>query len=231
MAKRWVRVLFAVTYDVNGIQEIAYPGDWIQVGKQQAQTWVAQGRAEIPRPDKRAVSVDYARSGVVVRGRLPEPSGLDDLADRLSFVDGDGAPVLPCDYTVVWEPSLPVVPQVIELGLSRLHESSGEEWEVLAMLVGETTVAADVGSEAERRETARVVKDLRTLVYDPRLVWLRRTPATEELVGLWADELAARADEQHAFLRSLYRSGATLRPLPSNWQELQVRWMPHGGFP
>ena len=229
MAKKWVRVLSTLTYDVRGIQEIAYPGDWIQVGKQQARVWLAQGRVEIPRPDRRIVSVDYAHSGVLVRGGHPELSEFGDLTTKLAFVDGNLR--LPFDFTVIWVPSLPVTPRAVESGLSRCRESRIEGWEVLAMLAGETTTAADVGSEDERDRTVQVVRDLRTPVYDPRLVWLRRTSATKRLVGLWAKEIAAGNDERHGFLRSLYRSAAVIQALPSNWQSLQVRWMPHGGFP
>lgn len=216
MGKKWVLCLAPVHYEKNGLQEVAHPGDWIEIGKHQANDLMRKGIVTIPRADRRAVLVDYARSGVVVRSQ-----NMPNFNDtKLTFVN-NGLD-LPFEYTALWDPNLPASIQTLEAGLSRCRLAVEEGWEVLAIAL-ETTLACDVGSQEEREKTGQICHDLRTPVYEPRLVWMHHTSATEKLIRLWAEE---SADDHHAFLRSLYQSNAIVRPLPSNWQQLQVSWIP-----
>lgn len=229
MGKQWVRVVHTVSYDKDGVAEIAYPGDWVEIGKHQARRWLAQGRVEIPRPDRREAFVDFERSGVVVRSESqPSLLGFGDLSTRLPFVFGPLQDI-PFEFTMIWEPSLSVTSRGVEVGLSRCRESGSEGWELLAMLVDEMTMAADVGGEEERARSELVIHDLRVPVYEPRLIWVHKSLATERFVQAWASELGEGAEEHHAFLRALYQSGVVVRALPSNWQALQASWMPRYG--
>lgn len=219
MAKVWVQVRQTVYYDNGGTQAVAHPGDWIEIGKHQARMLLAKGSVAIPEPSRLHAVQDYSDCGVVVRAEeLPDTPG----PDRLQFVLGD--PSLPFAHTVIWEPSLAAQPTAIENGLVLLR--GGEGWEMLAMVVDESTRAADVGSEDERRQTEAVVGDLRIPVYDTRLLWVRETPATSALVEAWAKELEGGADERHAFLRALYSARVMLYTLPQGWRGLRGRWRP-----
>jgi hypothetical protein len=220
MGKVWVQAIGRIYYEKGGIQEVVQPGDWAEIGRHQARMLLARGIVKIPRADRHVMTVDHACSGIVARApTIPEI----DLDAKLQVTCG--VPDTTFNFTMIWEPSLPVTTRVVELGLSRCRESEAEGWEVLAILTN--ILAADVGDNEEQAKTKQMVKDLRTPVYEPRLLWIRRTSSTEKFVGLWADELASGADEHHALLRSLYQSKVTIRALPTNWLSLQVPWRPH----
>lgn len=223
MGKVWVRALGTVFYEEKGRQEQALPGDWIQIGKHQARAWLVQGVVEIPEPHRRAEIQDLDRGGVVVRA-----DEMPDVAFGL-LRHALGKPSLPYDYTILWEPSLPVTIQALEMGLMRLSGAElapKDSWEALATLVSLTLLASDVGSPGEQCKTEEVVGDLRLPVYDTRLLWIRKTPATENLIAMWASELAKGSDEQHSFLRSLYSSRIMMCTLPPGWQDKQMQWRP-----
>lgn len=225
MGKVWVRVLGRVYYEENGIRQTALAGDWVQIGKHQARQWLAQGSVEIPEPHRRADALSLNKCGVVVRG--------DEMPSRASFGvlrHQVGEPSLQYEYTVLWEPSLSAPLQGIEAGLTRLMSAElfpgGDSWEALATLVSLKTLASDVGSPGEQSKTEVVVGTLRLPVYETRLLWLRKTPATENFIAMWASELVKGSDEQHSFLRSLYSSRIMMCTLPPGWQNKQVQWSP-----
>lgn len=225
MGKVWVHVLGRVYYEENGIRQTALAGDWVQIGKHQARKWLAEGSVEIPEPHRRADALNLNRCGVVVRGdEMPGKSFFGVLRHQAS------EPSLPYEYTVIWEPSLSVPLQGIEAGLTRLMSAelfpSGDSWEALATLVSLKTLASDVGSPGEQSKTEVVVGTLRLPVYDARLLWIRKTPATENFITMWASELVKGSDEQHSFLRSLYSSRIMMCTLPPGWQNKQVTWQP-----
>lgn len=225
MGKVWVHALGTFFYDDHGRKEQAFPGDWVEIGKHQARQLLAQGTAEIPEPHRRADALSLTKCGIVVRGdEMPDESSFGVLCHQL------GAPFLPYEYTIIWEPSLQVPLQGIEAGLTRLMSAElfpgGDSWEALATLVSLKTLASDVGSPGEQHKTEVAVGTLRLPVYETRLLWLRKTPATENFIAMWASELVKGSNEQHAFLRSLYSSRIMMCTLPPGWQNKQVQWNP-----
>jgi len=224
MGKVWVQAVGKIYYEKNGKQEIAEPGDWAEIGKHQARQELARGTAIIPDPHRRIEAQDLDRCGVVVRADImPSAKVFGTIQHTL------GSPSLPFDYTVLWKPSLSVTSQGLEAGLARLrsHEIADREtWEILATLVSEETMASDVGSPEEQRKTKKAVGDLRLPVYDTRLLWIRKTANTEDLIERWTVELATSADEQHSFLRALYGSKVMMLTLPPGWHDRQTRWTP-----
>lgn len=182
-----------------------------------------QGTVEIPELHRRAEVQDLDRCGVVVRADEMPDVAFGMLRHAL------GELALPYDYTILWEPSLPITIQALEMGLMRLSGAelaSEDSWEALATLISLSTLAGDVGSPEEQEKTKEAIGDLRLPVYDTRLLWIRKTPATEGLIEAWAAELAEGADEQHAFLRALYASRIMMCTLPPGWQDKQAQWHP-----
>lgn len=220
----WVHCIGGVLYDEHGVQKQALPGDWIQIGKHQARQLLLQGTVEIPAPHRRADVQDLDKCGVVVRAdEMPDVKVFGALRHVL------GEPSLPYDYTVLWTPSLAITQQGFEVGLLRLNSAelgAEDSWEALATLVGLSVLAKDVGTTEEQEKTKEAVGDLRLPVYDTRLLWIRKTSATENLIEKWVAELAEGADEQHAFLRALYSSRVMMCTLPPGWQNRQVQWYP-----
>jgi len=185
--------------------------------------WLAQGVADIPEVHRRAKALELEKCGVVVRGDVMP---LKNAFGVLRYQAGE--PGLPYPYTAIWNPSLAVPLRGIEAGFVRLMSAElypgGDTWEAVMPLVSLKAQAGDVGSPEERAKTEEAVGTLRLPVYDTRLLWVRKTPATEKLVEMWATELAAGADEQHAFLRALYASRIMICTVPPNWQS--GGWMP-----
>jgi len=126
---------------------------------------------------------------------------------------------LPYALTLLWKPGLKIDYQAAMRGFTRLCSPRDlrQAWEILAMLVDQNLLASVVGSEKERAWTLDEVGDLRLPVYDVRVLWVRRTGATERVVARWASEVEQGADEQHAFLRALYAERAMLCTLPPAW--------------
>jgi len=233
MGKVWVRAKTVLRYEEQGRRVTKMPGEWAEVGKHLARSWLDHGQAEIPKPDTRAEVQSYDRCGVRVRvpigpndARSPvDTSTFGDLADELAFTYGE--PAVPYDYTVIWKPPSPVVEQAVRVGLTRLHsfeDTDAEPWEMLAMLASELRWAESFGSEEERAKTEETIGDLRLPVYDTDLLFVRRTKGTEAVVARWADELREGADERHAFLRALYAERVLMCTLGTDWQGKHREW-------
>lgn len=204
-----------------GVQQCYYPGDWVEVGKQTALLWLSDGSAEIPGPDasKMEVVKELLGSGCGVRVRqkhLPSQlkRGFGNCAKSLEFSSGPLA--LPYRYTMLWHPSVSVTPQLVLIGFSQIASVGSDRlsWEMVARLKS-TKLARDIGSKEEQAQTKTVVGDLRIPVYDTKVLWIRKTPKTEELIRRWAAAIEAGEDEAHAFLRVLYTGGVLLCTLPA----------------
>ena len=165
--------------------------------------------AKLPPPSPRQA----AQCGVLVRG----PAGTTPPASKVQATCGELS--LPYVQTLIWKPGTKISRQAIMRGFSRLLSPGdvNQLWEMLAMLVDKDLLASSIGSKEERARTLEVVGDLRLPVYDVRLLWVRRTAATERVVARWARELKEGANEQHAFLRALYVERAMLCTLPPVW--------------
>lgn len=206
---------------VAGVQECYHPGDWVEVGKQTALLWLNDGSAEIPGPDasKMEVVKELIGTGCGVRMRhegsaasLEQSFGNCLRALKFSL----GSIALPYQYTMLWDPSAGVTPQQVLIGFSQITaEEKGQlTWEMVARLTG-SHLARDTGSEAERAKTKALIGDLRVPVYDTRILWVRKTKKTEELIERWATAIKEGENEAHAFLRALYTEGILLCTLPA----------------
>ena len=165
--------------------------------------------AKLPPPSPRQA----AQCGVLVRG----PAGTTPPVSKLQATCGKLS--LPYAQTLIWKPGTKINRQAIMRGFSRLLSPGdvNQLWEMLAMVVDKDLLASSVGSKEERARTLEAVGDLRLPVYDVRLLWVRRTAATERVIARWARELKEGANEHHAFLRALYTERAMLCTLPPGW--------------
>lgn len=203
---------------VGGVQKTYHKGDWVDVGKQAATLWLADGSAEIPGPDptKMEVIKELLGPGCGVRvlqgtyGATRKGKSFGNCLRALKF--SSGAIALPYRYTMIWKPSAKVTPQQVLIGFSQI--TSEFSWEMVARLAG-SQMARDVGSEAERAKTEALIGDLRIPVYDTRVLWVRKTKATEGLIRRWTASIRAGEDEAHAFLRALYVERILLCTLPA----------------
>lgn len=92
-----------------------------------------------------------------------------------------------------------------------------EHWDVAAPFYRYNLLASELGGVEERRHTEAVCLDLRLLVYEPRLLFVRDTEGGRALLATWREECVPGFDERLAFLRALHRVKPIFCTLPCNW--------------
>ena len=189
-------------------------GDWVSVGRQTAEEWIAGGCAISIDPEKLAEGV-HATSGIVVRGGVDKDwrKRLEDIkGSHLAFVDHDWEPELPFTETLIWQTSLDLRLDLLLTGFMLL-----KTWQVVVPLYDYTTLAANIGTQAERDATEAIIRDLRVPVRDTRLVYARRSDTTRELMTVWGEALKTCPNEQLAFMQALYTVKPIVCDVPATW--------------
>ena len=92
-----------------------------------------------------------------------------------------------------------------------------ERWDAAAPLWRYGVLAQDAGTAAEREHTQLLTLDLRVPLYEPGLLFLRRSEAAQSLLNVWRAECAEGADERLAFLRALCQVKPLFLALPRSW--------------
>lgn len=199
----YVQLMSRQNIDVSGITRPFYPGQVVNVGKQQALLWVSRNEARLLDVN------DY-------RGFIPGESGIvTDRKDLLCKAIQDmqvtifeGACSLQFNRTVWIDSLLAARPELLAIGLGML-----DTWEMAVPLQDYKTLAAHVGTESEREKTKAVIRDLRVPLYDTRLMFMKSTPEVSRLLELWKGE----GQTDLAFLRALYTVKPFILALPSSW--------------
>lgn len=195
-------------------------GDWVDVGRQTALAWIAEGSAVNP-ADVLDLPKDVLKdnSGVVVLGRRKEAdiSLFKTFGRLLRFTYG--APAVRYEHTLIWDPSARLWPAQILLGFSRIQKTRKEydSWEIAAMLASDTALAGNIGPPEEKKLTLKVVGDLRLPVYSTKAIWVRNTPTAKRTILKWANALKEGQHSQHAFLRAIYTEHPLVCTLPATW--------------
>jgi hypothetical protein len=201
----WVRLTSIQYVSHAGRQRPHHPGEWVNVGKQQALSWLAAGLAE--RPDMPNLKV-LTGCGVVV----PQ-TGLAKAEITLPGVEVvAGDPHLPFSKTLWWNPETKLRTDLIATGFHLL-----DTWEVAAPLASYEILARDIGGDYDRQRTETVVRDLRVPFYIPGALFLRRCRATRDLLRIWQEEQRRGGDDRLALLRAIYRVKPLLCSLPTTW--------------
>jgi len=92
-----------------------------------------------------------------------------------------------------------------------------ERWDAAVPLWRYGVLAANVGREAEREQTAEVVGDLRVLLYAHELLFVRNNAAGRALMAVFAEELEGGGEARLAFLRAFFRVKPKMCVLPRSW--------------
>jgi hypothetical protein len=93
-----------------------------------------------------------------------------------------------------------------------------DRWDAAVPLWRYGVNACDVGSKAERKRTAAIVRDLRVLLYSHELLFVRDNDAGRGLMAAFAEEVEGSDEKRLAFLRAFYRVKPRLCVLPRSWQ-------------
>jgi hypothetical protein len=198
----WVQLVTVQYVADHGRTVARHPGDWVEVGKQQALAWVASGQAKAIGAASKELFTDC---GILVKEPAPTlfgpvPMTIDRLQTALLY-----------PKNMLWDGKTKMPPHLLAVGFNLL-----ETWEAAIPLLSYETLAANVGSDSDRAKTASVVKDLRVLLYEPGVMFLRDCPACHELLERWAHERDG-GNAHLAFLRALYATPLTVCALPTTW--------------
>lgn len=201
---------------VDGTIRTFYPGDWVDVGKQQAQLWIASGEAEIP--DTTRQEFIPRGSGIVIIGRATDQVG--DIYRHFDTVISETYTV-PYLYTLIWNPSLcELRRELVTVGLGLL-----DTWDMAVPLYSYDHLAAHFKvPEQERVKTEQAILDMRQPVYEPGQVYVRLGGAGQQVITEFE---AIRRSEPGvniylAFLRAVWLVKPRINALPVTWWGDQV---------
>jgi len=212
--EKWVRVLKTLSrYDSSGAYKTYQPGDFFQCNNQELRDLLERRMIETA-PGIIGAEYDFSHAGILARNGATPPDvneyGIQVVsADRLE---------LPWELTALWHRSARANALGVALGLTRVQTNAEDVgWEMAVALQSHSRLAEHVGAAQDRQKTLDLLGDVRLPVYDTGVVWVRRTPATEEVIQRWQAELDAGAGELHGFLRALYTTPVLLCTLPADW--------------
>ena len=195
---------------IDGNPRRCYPGDWVDVGKQQALQWLETGEAYRPDGGEGALPDD---AGIAVLGNVETARKVfSRYAEDLEFTAVEGL-TLPYTRTLLWDPALAfTMPHRIVTGFDSL-----DNWQIAAPLRSYTELASEAGDKEDRERTRELIGDLRVMLYDPRLVFVRRSSDTLAFIETWKAEVTDGGDPALAFLRALYQAQLLTLALPVGW--------------
>lgn len=207
----WVRLSSIQHVSIRGKQRTYRSGDCVDVGKQQALRWIADGLALPVNPD-RTGGFFPPGSGIVIWGGDDDSVGaLEPIAPHVKIEHAE-QPRLSFSQTVIWNTRANLRVSLLPVGLNTL-----KPWQLAVPLWDYDTLAADVSDQRDRARTKSVIRDLRVPLYNVGLMFWRRSPDTERLMSLWLDEMSDGGDARLAFLRALYTVKPFILPLPITW--------------
>lgn len=195
----WVQLLVPQRIEIAGSAKHYQPGDWVEVGKQQAHYWFDRNVAWSPE----VLTLPEGCGVVVPTANLAPQFG------RLEMVVGQYT--LPFERNVIWDGKTPLDGRVL-VGLQLL-----DVWQMAAPVYSYDELAWMMGSEEDRAKTKAIVHDLRIPVYNPHLLFVRRDAETERLFALWRDD--HEGDARLALMRAVYQVKPMVLPLPQSWSK------------
>lgn len=207
----WVQMVTAKTIYLNGETKRFQPGDWVDVGKSLGLRMLELNEARTTDITKLSIfNVGDTDKGIFFAGHADRGrSVLNKVLGPASWCVEP--PILRWDKTMYWDastvPALEVVPVAWDL-LDR--------WEVVAPLYDYDAMAQSLGTAEDRALTQSVILDLRVPVYDTRVIFLRKCPASEDLLAVWAAE---PGDRRLAFMRALWRVKPLILSTPKTWAD------------
>lgn len=204
----WVQLTSIQNVEQSGAMRTYHPGDFVEVGKQTAMLWISRNEAILPG----GIIVSSATTSIPNKSGAVVPIGKRSImmATLEGFNGIEGKPYPNYAYTVIWDGELPINVGQVAVGFSLL-----DKWEMAVPLYDYKVLACHVGVDAEREETQKVIRDLRVPLYDTRLMFVKKTDATERLFRAY--NKIDFEERKLAFLMALYQVKPFILALPATW--------------
>lgn len=202
----WLQLTKPKRISIDGKSTDRYPGDWVQVGRQTANAWIAEGSAVVPYPQAMQAEEPAGTAGVMV---FWGDASYDEI--KVEWDAKSRVWELRWEKTCFWDTRASTPRHLLAAGFHFLNK-----WQVVAPLWDYRELAMNEGTEEERERTRAVIRDLRVPMYDTRLIFMRRCPETRSMLEIWDAESNGKMDRL-AFLRALYRIKPLTLALPVTW--------------
>ena len=206
----WVQLQTAKRIEVRGQITQFHPGDWVEVGRHLGTAWIAAGEAKVQEFDPND-AVEGA--GVIVHGNAAlANSKLMPLKPTFVGIEYEAGFRIAFERTLFWDTRVQLRPELVHVGFALL-----DTWQMAVPFGDYKILAQHIGTEEEREQTKAVIRDLRVMLYDPRLICVRDTAETRALLQSWRDDVEHGGDERLALLRAIYRHKPLICGLPVTW--------------
>lgn len=215
MGKHWVKATRTVRVAADDGREITYhAGDWLEVRNQTLKVLLATGAIEHLQAAQLRDVYALDDVGVLLQDEdtrtatmILERGALGQICLKV------GGLSLPYPRTLLWHTSAHIRHDLISVGFHRLARG----WQIAAPLWRYQELARDIGTHIERARTEEVIHDLRVMVYDHRVLFVRRCPDTERWLEAYIEELHDSTDGRLALMRAIYRTKPVVCALPTTW--------------
>src|SRR5690606_30872001 len=209
----WVKLLQSKIISVNGTPTRFHKGDWVDIGKQSALRFIAEGSAEKPGYNLSGEYIDYT-SGMLVIGSLDNSTTAQINESIPEFEIAFGTkPELLFSETLIYNSNANYIrPELIPIGFKWL-----DKFQLCVPLFDYKTLAIHVGNNNDRDIAKNILKELRVPLYNTHLIFARRCDETKELFTLWQEYSEQITDTNLAFLCALYQVKPVHLALPSEW--------------
>jgi len=206
----WVQLKSCQNIERRGRQVHYQPGDWVDVGKQLALRWIAQGAAWVPEICVSAF-INTRDTGVVITAHHKVgATALGDFKDQLNVEFGE--PRLLWTNNLFWNPQQPLRPELIPIGFHLL-----QTWQVACPLLPYEKLANTVGNREDQERTKELIHDLRVPLYSPHLIFAKRCDDVQYMMDCWDEERVDSGCAELSLLRAIYRAKPLVLALPATW--------------
>jgi len=117
-------------------------------------------------------------------------------------------------FNIYWTPGLNIKPSLITAGVGLLRT-----WEIAIPVWDYDHLAVHLGTEEDRNYLKGVIRDLRALAFDHRLIFFRDCRNVERLLNIWRDECDKISDKRLSLLCAVYRVKPYILHLPMTWTQ------------
>ena len=193
--------------DEHGILKSYTPGDIFRVRNQELRALLAEGKIEIPCEFTLSSVYSLDDCGIAVTGSL------EAVRSIVNNISSEIANDVRWPRTLFWDTAARLRADLIPVGFDRVAHG----WQVAAPLASYRLLARDIGDDAGRTLTAKIIHDLRVPFYDVRALFVRDCTTTRDLLKLYAAELQRHPEPRLAFLRAMYQVKPVLCALPASW--------------
>lgn len=201
----WVRLQSIQYVSVNAKQETYYPGEWVNVGKQLATSWIISGQAD--RPDIAELAL-ISDAGV----QITDEDYLSRGKGIFPGISMESAPLPLILYprSLMWNGKVEICPEYVATGFTLL-----KSWELAIPIWDYNELARDIGSDSDRRKAAAIIHDLRVPCYNPFLFYARKCERVEQVLVKWVRSTIT--DKRLALLCAIYEVKPLVLALPTTW--------------